>query len=204
MASSQLEHQLLQAQLLQWAYLNARCEHAFAQQKTEAEAMLYSVWHGLEERKRTLAQLQDKLKGAVHCAKLDLIISIMEKDMVPHMQRFLKFDKAYNATANVLRTTTNYLPTIGISLGGLEGAIAKGLADISDAMERLLHSANKPLHDISQFAQSTGKLGALAQEEQAIIDSCEELVGVGSSLEINERSLLLQRIQLADLPVLSA
>ena len=190
---------VLQAQLLQWSYLNARADHAAQSQEETVCATLHGAFLKVADLKARLCDDQLKLVSLDHAKRLNDAVTEMEQGLIPIAAATPPLRLHYTRIARAVVATTHALLVTGVSTAESPELLRSALAACQNQLRGLNTMVDLGLPKIENLAGGIADLGAAVEGEIEAVNSCIQRLGLIASKETFERSLRIQQKQLLKL-----
>ncbi|OVA13888.1 Protein of unknown function DUF566 [Macleaya cordata] len=186
---------LLHNQLIQWRYVNARADAVNVIKMAKGESNLLNAWASLSNLQSSVAQKRIQFEKEKLQLKLNTILHSQVKQLEAWGDMERQHLLAVSMTKDCLHSVVCRVPLIeGAKVDPQLVSIAlRHSTDLSASIKTMLL-------DFSPAAQKTASLlsevAEVVARERLLLEECFELLGLVSDLEIQERSLKCNIVQL--------
>ncbi|XXG69203.1 hypothetical protein AAC387_Pa06g2131 [Persea americana] len=189
---------LLHNKVLQWRLVNAKADAVNASKVVQAEATFLNAWATLSQLQYSVVQKRIQLEKERLQLKLNKVLHSQIKPLEEWTDMERQHHSAISTTKDCLHGVVCRVPLIEGAQGDTQ-PISMMLRHATD----LTASIKTMTADFSPMAQkNTPLLSELAEvviREKTLLQECFELISVVANLELQERSLRCQLIQLKSL-----
>ncbi|CAM6030535.1 unnamed protein product [Sphagnum balticum] len=180
---------------LQWRFVNARAEAVMSAQKSAAERSLYNVWIKTSELRRSVAMQRIKLQQARQAHKLHSILSTHAAHLENWEALEEEHSSALSGAMEALEAAILRVPVTGGAKADVN-AVGEALGSAVDVLNAVDLSVTSLSPKAENMDMLLSQLAKTAAQERALLEECGDLLSVATSLEVEERSLRTQLIQL--------
>ncbi|CAK9204346.1 unnamed protein product [Sphagnum troendelagicum] len=180
---------------LQWRFVNARAEAVMSAQKSAAERSLYNVWIKTSELRRSVAMQRIKLQQARQAHKLRSILSTHAVHLENWEALEEEHSSALSGAMEALEAAILRVPVTGGAKADVN-AVGEALGSAVDVLNAVDLSVTSLSPKAENMDMLLSQLAKTAAQERALLEECGDLLSVATSLEVEERSLRTQLIQL--------
>ncbi|KQJ90285.1 QWRF motif-containing protein 4 [Brachypodium distachyon] len=200
--TSQIEniHQLrmLYNRSLQFLFVNARAEDILSFQKATVESIIYNVWRNTSNLRDAVNLRRIMLQRHQQELKLHDIL----QEQVAYLEQWPALEKEnsdslFRAT-EALKASTLRLP---VTSGATADVISlkNAVSSAVDVMQGLGSSVCRMLSKVEDRTYLVSELSVIADQENAMLHECRELLAMAAKLEVQESSLRTHLMEVKDL-----
>ncbi|XP_077219893.1 uncharacterized protein LOC143854054 [Tasmannia lanceolata] len=186
---------ILHNRLLQWRFVNARAEAVNWNKSAEAERNFLNAWATLSNLQSSMVRKHTQLAKENLELKLNRVLNSQVKQLEAWADMERQHLSAVSMTKDCIHSVVCRVPLT-------EGAKADSqpISVVLHHAADLTLSINTTINNLSPMAQKTvpllSELAEVAAREKSLLHECFELLGVAANLELKQRSLRCQIIQL--------
>ncbi|KAA8526427.1 hypothetical protein F0562_008370 [Nyssa sinensis] len=190
-------HQLrmLHNKLVQWRYANARADVFNRNVTVQAENNLVYAWHSLAKLQYSVMQKQLQLQKEKQEEKLNFILHSQIKPLEAWADMERQHQSALSMMKDCLHSVVCKVPLIeGAEVEPQSASIAlRHSSDLAASIKSMLSTLSPATE---KTASMLSQLAEVVAGERALLEECLELIRINSTLEVQERSLKCNVIQL--------
>ncbi|KAK7376957.1 hypothetical protein VNO80_02377 [Phaseolus coccineus] len=194
---------LFHNRLLQWRFVNARADAALSAQTFNAEESLKAAWVAMSKIRESVRAKKTEFQLLKQQFKL---INIL-KDQMLYLEDWATLDRVYSSSLSgateALRASTLRLPVVGgakTDLLNLKDAICSAM-DVMQAMASSICLLSPKVGQLNSLVVDVANLSA---KERVLLEECEDLLSVITTLQVRECSLRTHVAQLKCQPTSTA
>ncbi|KAL9330636.1 hypothetical protein ACSQ67_000246 [Phaseolus vulgaris] len=186
---------LFHNRLLQWRFVNARADAALSAQTFNAEESLKAAWVAMSKMRESVRAKKTEFQLLKQQFKL---INIL-KDQMLYLEDWATLDRVYSSSLSgateALKASTLRLPVVGgakTDLLNLKDAICSAM-DVMQAMASSICLLSPKVGQLNSLVVDVANLSA---KERVLLEECEDLLSVITTLQVRECSLRTHVAQL--------
>ncbi|KAL2464342.1 QWRF motif-containing protein 8 [Forsythia ovata] len=180
---------------LQWRYANARANSALHSQKIKAEKLLYNVWRATVDLWKLVIDKRIDLQQLRHKLKLYSVFNNQLACLDKWASIETDHTNALSWAIQDLQSSTLRLPVTGGAKGDIE-TVKAAVHSAVDVIQAMGSSIGSIFLQVKGMNCAVSELAVVAAQERAMLDECESLLAYTAAIQVKERSLRTQLIQM--------
>ncbi|KAL2460962.1 QWRF motif-containing protein 8 [Abeliophyllum distichum] len=186
---------LLHNRHLQWQYANAWANSALHSQKIKAEKLLYNVWRATVDLWKLVIDKRIDLQQLRHKLKLYSVFNSQLACLDEWASIETDHTNALSWAIQDLQSSTLRLPVTGGAKGDIE-TVKAAVRSAVDVIQAIGSSIGSIFLQVEGMNCAVSELAVVAAQERAMLDECESLLACTAAIQVKERSLGTQLIQM--------